>query len=260
MFCTECGETLQTDNKFCGNCGHEIEATFVEPAAPAPEQIPVKDSHNNLVTGFLKRYWLVALLLVVGLYMGINAWTARAAERKLLFCMDTIATYIRSGNAATLNTVDRYNEIYRECGAPWHFPSTGRGKYGASMSQMCHNANLERLVVTAGKFHSRVPPTCLDEITQADLSKGGFENLTTDDLAAHTRLLNEYHKVTASSLSSLYECETDLIDMDIAPQRPDSCDILTGVGWNLNLDETHKILEYLQQSWDSVYVKFGEEG
>ena len=260
MFCIKCGEKLQPEAKFCGHCGSAA-ASLSRAAPPASEQIPVKDSDNIFEKGFPKKYWLIALILVVGLYMGINAWTARAAETKLLSCMDTIATYIRNGNDATRNTLVKYNEVNRECGAPWHFPtSTERGKYGAKMSQMCHRANFETLTMFMGQFHSRVPPACLDEITQAELFKGGFENLTTDDLAAGTRLLNEYYKVTASSLDSLWECESIIASSKIATSRPPSCDIFSDVGWNLNLDETHKILERLQQFTNSVYVKFGEEG
>jgi len=72
MFCRKCGGKLQPEADFCGSCGSAA-STLSRPAPPAPEQIPVKDSDNNLVTGFLKKYWLVVFFVVVGIYMGFNA-------------------------------------------------------------------------------------------------------------------------------------------------------------------------------------------
>ena len=260
MFCRKCGGKLQPEDDFCGSCGSAA-TTLSRAAPPASEQIPAKDSHNNLVTGFLKKNWAVVLILVVSAYVGINAWTKRAAQAKIIGCVETVDTYVVSGFVASARAMSAYMDANEECGAPWAWaPSFGTEL--ALASQMCHESFLAELLARWAQFHSLDPPTCMYEITQVDLANGGFENLTTDYLTAGTQILKDYHKVQGSWLDRLWECENDLVNMDIVsgenPAVPVSCRILDEAYYH-DLDELEKRGEYVKGFVDSVHAELGVE-
>ena len=48
MFCTHCGASIQTDQRFCGSCGKPVEPHTVAPVGASPIAPPVRSTSGRV--------------------------------------------------------------------------------------------------------------------------------------------------------------------------------------------------------------------
>ncbi len=80
MFCVKCGAELPAGSKFCNSCGARVESDFEVPESVETKKKPAIKSNKKVLA--IAGGAVLAVLLIVGIVLGIKDSASRAAKKK----------------------------------------------------------------------------------------------------------------------------------------------------------------------------------